>query len=173
MYRMREIERKDVEVINSWRMNQELISKLGAPFRYINREVDQRWYEDYLSSRSNTIRCSIVDNDDCLVGLVSLTNIDRNNQLAVFHIMIGENQRRGMGAGSFATSSILKHAFLDMNLNRVELSVLSSNNGAIKFYEKLGFKHEGIKRKALFKNGVFVDVVIMSVLKDEFLERIA
>jgi RimJ/RimL family protein N-acetyltransferase len=35
-------------------------------------------------------------------------------------------------------------------------------------YKKVGFVQEGILRKSIFKNNKFIDMVIMSVLKDEF-----
>lgn len=35
MYQLRELERRDLEAINTWRNDSELISLLGAPFRYI------------------------------------------------------------------------------------------------------------------------------------------
>ena len=44
MYRLRELDKKDLPVINEWRNNKELISFLGAPFRFINIDVDIRGY---------------------------------------------------------------------------------------------------------------------------------
>jgi len=168
MFKLREIEREDIPIINSWRAKKSLIDYLGAPFRYINKEVDYKWYEYYMNNRDKNIRCSILDENDKLVGLVSLTNIDRLNQKAEFHIMIGDQNDRGKGIGSFATNEILKHAFYDMNLNRIELSVLKNNLRAINFYKKIGFKEEGINRQAIYKNGEFVDVIIMGILKEDF-----
>ena len=55
-----------------------------------------------------------------------------------------------------------------MNLNRIELSVLKNNLRAINFYKKIGFKEEGINRQAIYKNGEFVDVIIMGILKEDF-----
>ena len=40
MFHLRELERKDLPTINKWRNNPELIALLGAPFRYINLDVD-------------------------------------------------------------------------------------------------------------------------------------
>lgn len=168
MYRLRELEREDIPIINSWRSDKDLIDKLGAPFRYINKEIDFKWYDNYMSNRGNTIRCSILNDKDQIIGLVSLTNIDRFNQNAVFHIMIGDSSNREKGVGYYATNEILKHAFLDMNLNRVELSVLENNQRALALYDKVGFKREGVKRKAVYKNGDFVDMVIMAILKEDF-----
>lgn len=140
MYRLREIDREDMIIINSWRSSKELIDYLGAPFRYINKEVDFKWFENYMQNRGTNIRCTILNEEEQVLGLVSLTNIDRMNQTAVFHIMIGDSTHRDKGIGSYATNEILRHAFYDMNLNRVELTVLESNNRAIALYEKLGFK---------------------------------
>ena len=49
MYKLRELSRKDLMEINRWRNNPELIKLLGAPFRYIDVQIDERWYENYLS----------------------------------------------------------------------------------------------------------------------------
>ena len=55
-----------------------------------------------------------------------------------------------------------------MNLNRIELGVLGSNISGLKLYEKVGFKREGVKRQSIYKNGKFVDVIMMAILKEEF-----
>ena len=56
-----------------------------------------------------------------------------------------------------------------MNLHRVELKVLASNERAQHVYEKCGFSKEGIIRKAVYKNGEFVDLLLYGILKDECL----
>lgn len=168
MYRLRELERKDLESINRWRNDPELIAQLGAPFRFINPEVDVRWYDEYMMNRSKTVRCSIVDESDTFIGLVSLTDIDYLNQSAELHIMICDVKYQGKGAGTFAVNAMLIHAFNNMNLNRIEINVLENNERAQHLYEKVGFVREGMKRKAYFKNGKFVNVFIYSILREEF-----
>lgn len=156
-------------VINSWRNNYGLIEQLGAPFRYINLEVDQKWFDSYMNNRSNQVRCAIVeDNEDIILGMVSLVSINQINQSAEFHIMIGEDKNQGKGIGTFAVKEMLNHAFYNMNLNRVELTVLENNKRAIHFYEKNGFIYEGCKRKSRFKGGKFVDMLLYSVLREEY-----
>lgn len=174
MYKLRELQREDIPIINKWRNKEELVKYLGAPYRYINLDVEYQWYENYLRTRNNNIRAVIVssEKEKEVLGLVSLTNIDTIHRSAVFHIMIGEQDNREKGIGYFATIKILKHAFNDLNLNRVELTVLESNTRAIKLYEKVGFKKEGIKRKSVYKNGQFLDMIMMSILKEEFNKEI-
>lgn len=167
MYRLRELERKDLERINQWRSDPELIALLTATFRYINQEVDQRWYESYMASRGSCVRCAITDEDDRLVGLVSLMNIDSVNRSASLRIMIGEAQYRGKGAGTFAVREIVNHAFNNLNLRRIELNLLATNTRALHVYEKCGFRQEGTKRQAVYKNGNYVDLILMALLKEE------
>lgn len=169
MYTLRELERKDLVEINKWRNKEELITFLGAPFRYINLEVDIKWYESYMLNRNNAIRCAITRKDeDEILGLVSLVNINYINQTAEFHIMIGNEENCAKGIGAFATNAILMHAFYNMNLRRIELGVLANNARAIKLYEKVGFKREGLKRQAVFKNGKYIDIAQCAILKDEY-----
>ena len=169
MFHLREIERKDLQTINKWRNDPELIELLGAPFRYINLDVDIKWYEAYMSNRENAVRCAITEDDnDAILGLVSLVSINYMNQSAEFHIMIGDTQNQCRGLGTFAVREMLSHAFNNLNLQRVELTVLEDNTRARHLYEKCGFVYEGRKRKAKYKNGKFVDMLIYSILKPEF-----
>ena len=169
MYKLRELERKDLTIINSWRNDYELIEQLGAPFRYINLEVDQKWFDCYMSNRGNQVRCAIVEeNKDDILGLVSLVSVNQMNQSAELHIMIGDKENQGKGIGSFAVKEMLNHAFFNMNLNRVELTVIENNKRAIHLYEKNGFVYEGRKRKARYKGGKFMDMLMYAVLRDDF-----
>ena len=169
MFHLRELERKDLPAINKWRNDPELIALLGAPFRYINLDVDTKWYESYMGNRGSAVRCALTEDDsDEILGLVSLVSINYMNQSAELHIMIGDKQNQGRGLGTFAVRSMLDHSFNNMNLQRVELMVLEDNVRAKHLYEKCGFVYEGRKRKAKYKNGKFVDMLMYSILKPEF-----
>lgn len=169
MLKLRELNSEDLKTINEWRNDQELIKNLGAPFRYIGLEVDRHWYETYMGNRNSAVRCAIVDETNKILGLVSLTNIDLLNQCAEFHIMVGDKENQGKGIGTFAVKAMLDHAFNNMNLQRIELTVLEYNERAKRLYEKSGFQFEGRKRKSTYKNGKFVDMLMYSILKTEFL----
>jgi RimJ/RimL family protein N-acetyltransferase len=57
-----------------------------------------------------------------------------------------------------------------LNLNRIALEVYENNPRAVRSYEKAGFLHEGRKRQAMFKEGKYVDILLMSVLRSEWQE---
>ncbi len=170
-YRLRELERRDIPTVNGWRSQRELIAYLGAPYRFINQEVDEAWFDAYMRSRQTCVRCAIVRDgdqaDDQILGLVTLAGIDHLRQSATLHIMIGSSRDRGKGMGTFAVLSMLRHAFYDLNLRRVELSVLATNEAAIGLYEKCGFTREGTRRQACYKDGEFVDMYEYGILRGE------
>ena len=178
MFKLRELERTDLKEINVWRNKPELLEFLGAPFRYINSEVDENWFNAYMNSRGNTVRCSIIEcnfedvgitkQTEKNIGIISLTDINAINQTAVMHIMIGDFENQGRGAGFFAINAMLKHAFNNLNLNRITLTVLATNKRAIHLYEKCGFVLEGTQRQAIFKNGKFVDTFSYAILKQNW-----
>ena len=169
MYKLRELEKKDIPEINRWRSDPDLISLLGAPFRFINSEVDEKWYADYMSSRSTQVRCAVTtDTSDDILGLVSLLSVNALQQSAELNIMIGNLENRGKGLGTFAIKAICYHGFFNLNLHRIEVTALASNLPAQRVYEKIGFVREGVKRQARYKDGAFVDAYMYSLLKDEF-----
>ena len=67
-----------------------------------------------------------------------------------------------------ATVAMLRHGFLDLNLHRIYLFVLKTNQAAIRVYEKAGFRHEGTLREAAFKGGAFQDLLVMGMIRSEF-----
>lgn len=173
MLMLRELRRDDVLEINRWRSNRELISHLGSPFRYIGPEVEEAWFESYLKSRKNCIRCAIVEDQfpDLILGLVTVSGIDWVSRSGVLHIMIGDSGNRGKGIGSFAVEEMIRHSFDDMGLHRIELNVLAANGAAIHFYEKLGFFCEGKRREAVFKSGEYEDMYLMAILAEDWRKK--
>lgn len=168
-YTLRELTRNDIEKINEWRNNHDIIDNLGAPFRYISKDIDESWFSSYLNTRNNNVRLAIVSCESkSMIGAVYLTNIDWISRAAEFAIWIGEKSEQGRGAGRYATTSVLNHAFNDLGLNRVYLTALTENERARALYKKVGFKEEGILRAAGFKNGKHRDMVVMSILASEY-----
>lgn len=164
---LREITRTDLPKITAWRQQRDLIDSLGDTFRYVNHESDEAWFNHYLANRQTQVRLAICREDHGHIGNVYLLNIDPITRGAVFHIFISE-EHQGQGYGHAATSQALAHGFFDLNLQRISLSVLASNERARSLYKKCGFVEEGIARQAAFKNGHYADVCHLAILREEF-----
>jgi diamine N-acetyltransferase len=103
-----------------------------------------------------------------LIGNLAFFRIDWRNRSSEFGIMIGDTNYWNQGYGTEAVRLLVKHGFNTLNLNRIYLHVFENNPRAIRAYEKAGFVHEGRLRQAEFNDGKYIDILVMSILKDEF-----
>lgn len=70
---------------------------------------------------------------------------------------------RGQGIGERLLQACLAKA-LAKGITRVELEARADNQRAIALYERVGFKHEALKRQAMRFDGLYYDAVQMSLL---------
>lgn len=52
-------------------------------------------------------------------------------------------------------------------LRRLELTVITTNKRAVNFYEKIGFKIEGIKHNSVYMDDHYFDELYMSMMLNE------
>jgi diamine N-acetyltransferase len=105
-----------------------------------------------------------------LIGSLAFNHIDWRVASTELGIMIGDKSYWNQGYGTEAVRLLVKHGFNTLNLNRIFLHVYETNPRAIRAYEKVGFTLEGRERQAEFKEGRYIDVLRMSILKAEFSE---
>lgn len=77
---------------------------------------------------------------------------------------------QGRGAGRALMAAVIDFAERWANYGRIELTVHADNARAIKLYESLGFEHEGRLREYSFREGGYVDALIMARVTDALLE---
>ena len=162
------IDNVEIDLLQKWQNDVNIKYPLMG-FRFpIQKKSIEKWLNDIRKENgSNRVIYAIFVNEVAL-GMVSLHGIDYINSKAFFGIYVtGEKNNKGIGFA--ATQLTLDFAFNAMGLNRVELEVLISNKNAIHLYRRIGFKDEGIKRKSFFADDKFMDVQIMSILKNEFI----
>ena len=88
--------------------------------------------------------------------------------IPIGRIYIADTEMRGKGYGEEALKAILKWAFEDMNCERVTLDHFNDNMIAAALYEKVGFVREGVMRHGGKKNGQYVDLCLMAMLRKEY-----
>jgi diamine N-acetyltransferase len=108
--------------------------------------------------------------NDKKIGTIGLSNIDYRNQKAEYGVLIGELDEQGKGYAKEASDILIDYGFYELNLQKIYLKVFHDNKAAIRLYKKLQFKEEGLLRKEIYKNGLFKDVLVMSILREEWKE---
>ena len=107
--------------------------------------------------------------DDRPVGSIDLHEVDYRNGSASLGIAIGDPADTGHGYGSDALRTLIDFGFDQLRLERIQLEVYDFNDPARRLYERIGFRHEGTARHALFADGAFHDLHQMAILRDEWM----
>jgi RimJ/RimL family protein N-acetyltransferase len=128
----------------------------------------RQWWE---GSRANptTANFAIETLAGELVGACGLEGIDGAVRSAGLGIWTGKPYW-DRGFGTDAVRILCRFGFREMNLQRIGLAVYENNPRGVRVYEKVGFKEEGRRRRAHFVDGRHIDVIVMGLLAEEFIE---
>ena len=167
-YLLRPLGSDDLEALYKYKNDPEVAGMLGGfSTGYSLRDLED-WL-DFHRKRSDEILWAIAEckSNQC-AGHVGLYKIDHRVRSAEFGIVIGERALWGQGLGRACTTEVVDYGFRDLNLNRIYLTVLASNERATRLYRSLGFYEEGRMRQAQYKGGKYVDVLIMALLWEDY-----
>ena len=170
--RLRPIEREDLATFVAWLNDPEVRHGLALYLPVSSAEED-RWFEDTLKEARDQRPLAIElerEGGWKLIGSCGYDKIDWRNRGSEVGIMIGDKTCWNQGYGTQVMRLLLLHGFNTLNLERVFLRVFEDNPRAIRAYEKAGFIHEGRMRQAEFRDGRYLDVLLMSVLRSEWQE---
>lgn len=168
--RLRAPERTDIPKFVEWLNDPEVRTGLLL-YLPLSLEAEQKWFDNMLTmpAEEQPLVIEIQDNNSWkMIGNIGLHKIDHRCRSAEAGIFIGEKSVWNQGYGTKAMELIVEYGFDTLNLNRIMLDVFADNKRAIRTYEKSGFVHEGRKREAAYKNGTYVDILIMSILRSEW-----
>lgn len=157
----------DLEQTRSWandiKLNFDILRVLPVS------EPEQRlWYENLCHDPSRIVFTVKTIDEGVHIGNAGLYHIDYLHRRAEFWMLIGNEKYRGMGFGSEIFRLMLRFGFNFVNLNRLYLYVRRDNSCAIAVYNKFNMIEEGILRQHYFIQGHYVDVLIMSLLREEY-----
>lgn len=116
-----------------------------------------------LADRDNST-ILVAEIDGQLVGYIYADGgrYHRNQHCA--HIVIGVRAAHtGQGIGTRLFEELIDWAGKH-GLTRLELTVMTHNQRGVRLYHKMGFEIEGLRRRALFVDGEYVDEYLMSRL---------
>ena len=138
---------------------------LGIPSERIKRN------EDGIAAMDASIHSFVAvktddDGNETIIGNAALYIEQNHRRRHVGSIgMMVHADFQGMGIGTKLLETILDISDNWLMLVRVELTVFTDNERAIRMYKKFGFSEEGVMRKAAIRNGTYVDNLAMARIK--------
>jgi RimJ/RimL family protein N-acetyltransferase len=104
-----------------------------------------------------------------VLGVVSFQNYEEKQKKSSWAFYLDEDVRGGLGA--FIEFNFLDFSFIKIGLEKLNCEVIESNESVIKLHKKFYFSEEGLKRSEIIKNKNRVGVILLGLLREEWLSN--
>jgi UDP-4-amino-4,6-dideoxy-N-acetyl-beta-L-altrosamine N-acetyltransferase len=151
---------EEKDLVRNWRNHKE-IRKWMYRNHIISSEEHYSFIEKLKKDTENFYWVVKNKNGEYL-GVIYLNKVDFINKHAYLGIYSNPQLK---GVGNILMEALKKVAFYIMKLHTLKLEVLETNKHAIEFYKKHGFKKEGILKEFVYKDGKWLDVIVMGITK--------
>lgn len=132
-------------------------------------EYQEDIIKDNIVKKDNDERYSFgifIKNSDELIGNIALTEVLRNSLQSCYIGYYLDIQHNGKGYMTEVVKLIVKYAFEDLKLHRIEAGVMPHNIRSMRVLEKAGFIKEGIARKNVKINGIWEDHQVLAIVNE-------
>jgi RimJ/RimL family protein N-acetyltransferase len=165
---LRAIEREDQRVF--WAFNNDLeleVMSSNRPPAPVPLAATLAFFDERIQ-RSTRNHWFAIEADGKVIGACGLMGFDEVARTCTLGIRIGERDYWGHGFGRDAVSALLDYGFGHLNMHRVWLTVLESNERAIRSYLACGFRQEALLRRHIWADGDTRDEVLMGILRSDW-----
>jgi UDP-4-amino-4,6-dideoxy-N-acetyl-beta-L-altrosamine N-acetyltransferase len=162
---LRPLQLGDITRVLEWRNLPEVATYMYTDHRISDAE-HARWFASAMTDE--TKRYWIIELDREPVGLANLYDISTLQRRAYWAFYLADDRVRGRGVGSATERFVMRHVFEELALDKLCCEVLATNEGVVKMHERYGFQVDGVLRRHVIKAGVRIDVITMSLLRDEW-----
>jgi [ribosomal protein S5]-alanine N-acetyltransferase len=133
-----------------------------------SKEKQMEFFKTEIENSTTKLQLGILHKSDkVLIGTISLKNIDYLNGKCELSGVIGEKKYQTLKPYMEASDLIIRHAFEQLNMNRVYSGTLSIDIMKM-FIRILGFEREGTLKQDVYKNGQYLDVYLYALTKDKY-----
>lgn len=165
---LRAIEQDDLPLLQKWSNDPAIQSMLGGWHFPVSAQDQRKWFES-LSLNSPNQRFAIETQDDGLIGTANLVSIDWQNGNAFHGMLIGDTNLRGKGFALDTVMTLMRYAFEECGLYRLDTDIIQYNAASLKFYlEKCGWQREGVRPNWYFRKNKRWDKIIVGITKDDY-----
>ena len=163
---LRPWQRDDIDAFMRWFNDPEVTQYLAIPYPCVTREAEEAFYEK--AAKEPHHYCIVTQPQGRLIGNCAFHDLDLTHRSAEVGIVIGEKDAWNQGYGREALAMMLEIGFQGLGLHRIQLQYGAFNQRGEACYRAAGFREEGRRRDAWFVSGAYHDLVLMSMLDDEY-----
>ena len=171
LVQLRPVQRADISYFLEWFNDPEVTQYLGM-YLPMTEMAEQKFIEELGTTRATTQLIFVIEaiegDKGKPIGSTGLDRINNKDHNATFGISIGDKKYWSKGYGTEAAKLMVRYGFEQLNLHRISSSAWSFNERSIKMHLKMGFREEGRRREAVFKNGEYCDEVTFGLLREEW-----
>jgi diamine N-acetyltransferase len=157
------LEEGHLEVLRIER-NKEDVRMNFSNARLLSQADQKEWYTKI--SLDKTKKYFVIGKDNEFAGSVWFEELDFINRSCRVGIFLVDKYRK-QGIATFILGEFIRHLSDTLGVHRIWLLVLEENISAIKLYEKLGFKREGIQTDAIYRNKKWHNYIMMGRIENE------
>ncbi|WP_254436308.1 GNAT family N-acetyltransferase [Ruegeria arenilitoris] len=173
VFKLRPLEKADLEAITPWFQDIEDLARFDRTSRIpFNLAQTEEIWSDAFNASGSCCKCWFAVESDSgqVLGLAGLEAISSINRDAVVAIFVEKSARR-LGLAIRATALVVDFAFRQLGLNRLTSYYRDDNHISRDLVERLGCQVEGTMRQAWYADGTFHDMIVVGVLKQDWMDR--
>lgn len=166
------VEKYHLEWLKNQRNKPEIMDYCRQPY-FLTNESQEDWLDRCNRDRSMIPFLVCIPgkfSEEEAIGYVALSHIDWVSKAAEFSIFLVP-EKQGNGIGGDALYLLLEYGFNTLGFQKIYSDCFSYNFNGIKFFLDFGFKKTGIQERHYFKRGRLVDAIIISMLREDFLNK--
>ena len=163
---LREQREEDAEFFVFWFNQPEIMFKCG-----FEKTVDEEKIKKDINiyhKQEDSLWFTITDLNGNIIGETGLLRMFPAWHCTDLSIIIPDPKMQHKGYGTEAIRMMIDMAFSQYEMNRISIGVVGLNTNALAFYNKIGFKQEGIQEQGYFYNNEYSDFIMMRILRSEW-----
>ena len=131
----------------------------------ISEEEEKKEIDKAIKSNRELYLIIIKKKNSSPIGYIRINWLDNSYRFGWLRFALGE--KRGKGYSKDALQCLLTYLF-KKGTHRMDAEIYEFNKISLSLLTNLGFKKEGIRRKAHFDGKNYHDIVILGLLKEDF-----
>jgi len=161
---LRLVEDVDLWWSMNWLNDQEVTKWMQKPYPQTKESM-----EAYAKSMQDPhLYLAIYPSKTEYIGNISLRDNRSYNYHSEISIMIGDKAAWGYGYATEAIALLTDYCFRVRNIHKLRAGAVVDNIGCVKAFVNAGYRKETIEEQAVYANGKYRDIVIMSYLKNDW-----